>query len=183
MNTTKIFLSLLLIASSANAASLGTVRDSNGVLLGTLLNIDDRGTTVVTPTAYIVRIYGDGNVSNLEQGNAVLYLTSTCTGQLYGTVTPGTVWPFATAPGQINPPLYYVPRDAVVTRPAVGTTYYYWNNTVCNASTIDPVYGPFWIVPAYPNDPAVTGISLGSFLPPLRITFEQIFGDGFDTAA
>jgi len=160
--------------------------DGNGANIGLYTGIlENKGSVVVSATGYrfVVeretgRIHGP-----VDTSSEVLYSENfNCTGTLYLDRTAqfrGVLVPIISGLNGIDlAALYYVPQTAapvtvtlngrVSGGPIGGTT--------CTA--ISPREST--VVPVLPNDPAVTGVPNSYFVPPLKVSRNDIFGNGFE---
>ena len=178
---------LLALASCTEGASATTVGvyDGDGVLLGTYLSSSGESVQFVSRTGYVAKV----KVSNEIPGSsppgsfettldsAWLWTTSNCTGPAYsGTAVTGRIV-------RIEPDtLGYVPSNATAVTLVGGTSAsrYQWNGSqyVCQPTTVPDTK---FYVPAYPNDPSVTGILGSNVTLPLKIALiDAVFEDGFE---
>ena len=188
-----LFVTLSLFAASrAHADAL--MLDGNGASIGLYTGIlENQGSVVISSTGYryVVERESGRTHGPVDTSHEVLYSGNTfCTGQLY--FETGASGHFAGAGqfrGVLVPiisgqngldlvALYYVPQ--IVT--AVSITLYGKflggpvSGTTCTAITPrDSV-----VLPASLNDPAVTGVPNSYFVPPLKVSRNDIFYNGFE---
>ena len=171
-------------AAGVHAAPLG-VYDANGVLLGTYLSSGGESIQFVSRAGYIVKVkVGSEIPGSLPPGSfettldsAWLWTASNCTGPAYsGTAVTGRIL-------RIDPDILgYVPAnaDAVTLVAGASASRYQWDGLqyVCQPTTVNATQ---MYVPAYPNDPAVTGIDGLNVILPMKIAFiDAVFEDGFE---
>jgi len=77
--------------------------------------------------------------------------------------------------------VYYVPQNAVTDYVVDLNSYLDYPNGVQTCTPVAPTQG-IPNVPLLLNDPAVTGVPNSNFVPPITVTSNTIFKNGFDTA-
>lgn len=173
-------------AVPAGAAPLG-VYDGNGVLLGTYLGSAVQSVEFATPTGYIARVRVDDEASSEPNGTiqglfvpADTYDSANCSGPA---LTPDAVAGRLVRMEGSQEQLGYVPRDAAPVLMHAGAVIsgHQSGGGQCVTRTLsrDTTF-----LPAYPNDPQVTGIQAGVVPLPIKIAFiDGVFADGFERAA
>ena len=177
--------SALLVAPSESKAV--SVSDANGVVLGDFVSISTEYIVFTTSTGFLGYVDPISNkLARPPFTEGTYYLGSDCTGQAYaiGSLVRPVVF------GSTNYPpagegVFYLAVDAATITLSVGQIYSFWSSTppnpavFCSSRDVQPGDLP-QLVPVSPNDPNVTGLPSGPFLPPFKLTMRSIFEDGFD---
>jgi hypothetical protein len=208
------FATVVVASPLASRAQGVQVRDGNGALVGAHLGRGGdsipHGVSASFPSYVVLSVTGYQAVVTIQQGRigwaatvppGVLpgtesalgldrppfFESSDCTGQAYAQVASdrfagGFVWEFSISGPASR--LYYVPRAAT---PSLRTLQ---SNLVAGPSgitceTFPP--GSRFTMPAFLNDPSVTGFPNEPFVPPLSLGYSDViwllFRDGFESAA
>lgn len=182
-------LSLVVCANAWGAERL--VRDATGLVLGEFVSIESESIAMTTSRGYLVVVGNGGEIRHPgDLGEWVIYRDALCSGQRY--VTNLLLQPIVY---RSEEGVVYVPDDAETIRLGVGDVYYIWSTVYpnpnpnpipnpqpeCHLQEVGPDSSPF-ITPFFPNDPGVTGIGNGPFLPPFKISAVVVLRDGFEGA-
>jgi hypothetical protein len=182
-------LALCAATSVATAQSAGVVVDATGTALG-LFAGEDGSTIVHSARGYRFAVRADNgtvaspttDVGGVTYDSALVFTSVNCTGQAYVTVSSAG----AVSGGMVLPAgsrgLHSIDKAVQAQVLAMGSSF---SGTAC--TTITP--GLFAVVPAHPNNPAVTGVSNTPYAPPIRLELlplsmlYRVFSDGFESSA
>lgn len=184
-----LVLALLALAPTVDAQGVSAIYDANGLLVGEFAEYQGGRVSVHSVRGFRFSLDGDTgaiidfpvDVSGADYGPSRMnFTTPDCSGQAFASA--GRQYP---AGGVILPNglrgLYYVAKAPVVT---TQTLVSFYTGTTCEVFAIPP---PTSVVPAFPNDPNVTGVPNLPFVPPIRLemtpisSFFGIFKDGFES--
>lgn len=161
-------------------------RDSNGVLLGTLVSTDSRGwSTVLTAHGYLVPITPEGEIGDQDGYGSGYFVNPDCSGQVYAMDPP--IAPVVYRNGGNATGVSRIDRDAPALTLQVGDVYY---GFVTNGGDGSPptctgrkvTFRAVQMLPIHPNDQERTGIGNGPFKMPIRVSLTGVFSSGFETA-
>lgn len=168
-----------------------TVSDANGVVLGEFVSTDGGKLAFMTSKGFLGYVNpGRKKMVNPPYTFGPIYLSEGCIGQPYA--IDGSIRPvvFSSDEDVLTEPyssVFYIRADAETITLKPGQHYYFWARNFGGATPVDSCTewnvhpdSPVQVVPAAPNDPAVTGISNGTFVPPFKLSMRRVFEDGFD---
>jgi hypothetical protein len=181
---------LLALAPLVSAQSSGVVIDASGAVVGLFADegiIHSHRGFRATFNFQSGRIISEQNLVDLTDVGGIMYqrrllfASINCSGQAYvgpeGSRGVGGVVVLAAE----NPySLYYAPKGSAVASPSIQSVL--TPDGQCSASPV----GVTWTLPAFPNDPAVTGFPSEPFLGPLRLEIQplgvlfDLFQHGFE---
>ncbi len=182
---------LLILMPAFTADGAGKVSDAEGRVLGTLLSADLFDTMIVTSTGFLVAISRDG-ILGQRDGAQLAYVGHDCQGGTFlrhASYTGTVLRAGNTSSDEVT--TVYVPHDAEALRLEDGAPYSYYMFYYppdqpglfgCFNTTSSPDY-PVTLTPAFPNDPATTGIGNGPFPMPLVFTPDRALLSGFERSA
>lgn len=161
-----------------------TVSDANGVVMGEFVSLDSGDIVATTTKGFLVYLRSStGEITALHDSNYLYYLDSECTGQLYVKSIPIRPVVFMSAQQFLqNPQVMYVNSSAT---PVAAQYYYRWTTIggdptlICYEQEANSEF-PDYFLPVSPNDPTVTGLGNGPFVPPFKLSMRLVFEDGFD---
>jgi len=183
--------SVLLVCISASCQADTLARDGNGGFVGFYTGIFENGGVVLISSKGFRFVIGRENGALLgpELGDnytseRIYFENGNCTGgahlQFISAQYAGVIVPLHGGDGSLQA-VYYVAQNAVTDYVVDLNSYLDYPNGVQTCTPVAPTQG-IPNVPLLLNDPAVTGVPNSNFVPPITVTSNTIFKNGFDTA-
>lgn len=184
IKTIIIAASLSMVFNSPSHASV--LRDSTGLVLGTMEYVERSNIAVSTIKGYMVFVESDSGKVDTPDGSASIYfLDSTCSGTAYAVNVYIRPLVFSRyVPETDTYEIMSISADAIPVVMTEGQVMYWQGSNQPGGPPCIPWPAPAgtrqYLTPMAPNDPIITGIGNGPFLPPFTISMSSLFLDGFD---
>ena len=185
-----IVIAALPLANAASQSGVLIVTDGVGTTVGRLVSLERGDLTIVTPRGYLVYLRGrTGAIVSPDESGDTAYLSSDCSGQPFAKeiyIKPLVFLSGWNASQGFE--VMYVRGDSVPVTLNSGETYYQWGTVgpnpalVCFGTQLQIGDDPVRLTPMHPNDPSETGIGIGPFVPPFKISAIEVFKNGFEDA-